>query len=371
MKQSPPHPLDLRALRTARNAFELDEVLRKLVKAGQVTDDVISHLLDRIADGYKPQDILLTDLFTSTQNPTLLQLLRSDLKRLHWECLCKLYEAQVQDPLIEKMLTGKLYKTALNPAEPSRRYIAKAMKTVGSIDVLATLEAIEAELKDRAVSGAAFGDNLPPLDGLMVKSDVTFYQLIVETIQAVRQRGKPAFTPPREVRQIEVGELQKQSHDVAISKAISSGESQLVEFKETFSLNTKTGDKDRAIEGASLKTIAAFLNSKGGTLLIGVNDAGEAVGIETEVVKFHKGSFDTFLLHFKNLVKSKIGEGFYHEIEYDIVEFHGVSVLLCMCAPARQPCFIQGTNDFYVRVNPATDRLEGAQLAAYLRSRFP
>ena len=365
MTQSQPHPLDLRALRTEGNAFELDKILRKLVKAEQVTEVVINLLLDRIEEGYKPQDFLLTDLFISTQNPAILQLLKSDLKRLHWECLCKLYEARLQEPLIEKLLTEALYKAALNPAEPSRRYIAKAMKAVGSVGVLETLEAIEAELKDRAVAGAAFGDKLPLVDGLMVRSDVTFHKLVVEAIQAVRERGNPGFTTSPEIEQLEVG------HDEVVSRAISSGESLFVEFKETFSLNVRTGEKDKAIEGSSLKTIAGFLNSKGGTLLIGVNDAGEPVCITPEVTKFHKGSTDTFILHFKNLIKSKIGEGFYHYIEYHIVSFQGVSVLLCNCSPAHQPCFMKDTNEFYVRVNPATDKLEGAHMMDYIHSRFP
>lgn len=370
MTQSQPHPLDLRALRTARNAFELDEILRKLVKSEQVTEAVINLLLDRVAEGYLPQDFLLTDLFISTQNSALLELLKSDLKRLHWECLCKLYEARVQEPLIEKLLTEALYKAALNPAEPSRRYIAKAMKAVGSVGVLDTLEAIEAELKDRAVAGAAFGDNLPLVDGLMVRSDVAFHQLIVEAIQAVKERGNPGFTPLPESRQIALDEIQNQSHDEGVAKAISSGESLFVEFKETFSLNVRTGEKDKAIEGSSLKTIAGFLNAKGGTLLIGVNDAGTPVGIEPEVAKFHKGSIDTFLLHFKNMVKSKIGEGFYHYIEYHLVPFHGAAVLICKCSPSHQPCFMKDTHEFYVRVNPATDKLEGAQMVEYIRSRF-
>ena len=151
---------------------------------------------------------------------------------------------------------------------------------------------------------------------------------------------------------------------------MSTGESLLVEFKESFSLNVKTGEKDKNIEASSLKTISGFLNSRGGTLLIGIKDSGEAVGINPEMIKFHKGEIDKFLLHFKNNIKSKIGEEFYNYIDYRIVKFDGVNLLVCNCRPAHRPCFMKDTHEFYVRVNPATDKLEGAQMAEYLRSRF-
>ena len=42
------------------------------------------------------------------------------------------------------------------------------------------------------------------------------------------------------------------------------------------------------METACLKTICGFLNSNGGTLLIGVSDKGEIIGLSEEIELFHK-----------------------------------------------------------------------------------
>lgn len=146
------------------------------------------------------------------------------------------------------------------------------------------------------------------------------------------------------------------------------GESATVEFKESFSVDIKKGSKAKYIELAALKTIAAFLNTNGGALLIGVSDRGDIRGIEDEVKKFYK-SQDAFLLHFKNLLKKRIGEQFYPFVEQRIVDVGEAKVLMVDCSPASAPCFLDEI-DFYVRTNPSTDKLEGTKLYEYMKNHF-
>ena len=85
------------------------------------------------------------------------------------------------------------------------------------------------------------------------------------------------------------------------------GETKTIEFKETLSLDIKKQTKEKYIETSALKTIVAFLNTEGGTLLIGVSDDGSIPGISAEILKLHKNT-DKLLLHLKNLLKDRIGE---------------------------------------------------------------
>ena len=153
-----------------------------------------------------------------------------------------------------------------------------------------------------------------------------------------------------------------------IMSLVRAGESKTIEYKETFSLDLRTGSKEKYIEQSALKTIVAFLNTDGGTLLIGISDTGATTGIRQEVYKFHKSS-DAFLLHFKNQIKQRIGEQFYPFINHKLVNVYGVDVLMIECGKALSPCFLD-SNEFYVRTNPATDKLDGPKLVEYVRNHF-
>lgn len=159
--------------------------------------------------------------------------------------------------------------------------------------------------------------------------------------------------------------LKMLSQEDEILSMIRKGEGLNIEFKQTFSKNIHTNNKDKEIEKSSLKNIVGFLNAKGGTLLIGVNDNGEVTGIENDFFK----SNDEYLLNFKNALNTKIGTEFYPLLEYDIITVLERKVLRVNCKPSEVPCFYDET-EFFVRTNPATDKLEGKKQLDYIKMRF-
>jgi len=150
---------------------------------------------------------------------------------------------------------------------------------------------------------------------------------------------------------------------------IRQGESKNIEFKETLSLDVKKKTKEKYIELSALKTIVALMNTEGGVLLMGVADNGDLTGIDIEIDKFHKGNSDKFLLHIKNLIKVRIGEEFYPYIEYKLVSVNQRNILVVKCKESRSPCYLDNA-EFYVRTNPATDKLEGPKLVEYVKNHF-
>jgi hypothetical protein len=159
--------------------------------------------------------------------------------------------------------------------------------------------------------------------------------------------------------------LKKLTTEDKILSLIRKGENKKTEFKQTFSKNIHTSKKDKEIEKSSLKNIVGFLNAEGGTLLIGVDDNGEITGVEDDFFK----SNDKYLLHFKNALNTKIGSEFYPLIDFDLFQVLDRHVLRIDCKPSQKACFFDG-NEFYVRTNPATDKLEGRQLIEYVKRRF-
>lgn len=162
------------------------------------------------------------------------------------------------------------------------------------------------------------------------------------------------------------GRLTEEDHLVEI---IRRGESKTVEFKQTLCMETKDGSKQKYISKMVVKTVAAFLNSDGGELFIGVTDEGDVSGVQGEVDSLFAGSFDRYLQHFKSLLKDQIGEQFYPLINYKRVDLKGGSILHVRCERSSFEVFVEGT-DFYVRTNPATDKLEGRKMIDYIRQRF-
>ncbi|SDL83446.1 Putative DNA-binding domain-containing protein [Salinimicrobium catena] len=159
--------------------------------------------------------------------------------------------------------------------------------------------------------------------------------------------------------------LQSLSKEDEILSLIRKGEGKTIEFKETFSKNIRTGKKDKEIEKSSLKNIVGFLNSNGGTLIVGVSDEGVVKGVAEDFFQ----SKDRYLLHFKNALNSKIGSEFYPLIDYDLYDVLGQILLVVECQPSEEACFYDN-QDFYIRTNPATDKLEGPKLIEYINRRF-
>ena len=149
---------------------------------------------------------------------------------------------------------------------------------------------------------------------------------------------------------------------------INKGEGDKLEFKSTLRTNLHTNQMDRKIEHSALKTITAYLNSDGGTLLIGVNDNRELVGID----KDNFPSNDKLSLHFTNLIKSHIVHEYLPFIRFEIVKVKDKDVLKVDCRDCDKHVFlkIDGNEEFYIRNGPSSARLEGSALVDYIRNKF-
>lgn len=123
------------------------------------------------------------------------------------------------------------------------------------------------------------------------------------------------------------------------------------------------------MERAVLKTLVAFLNSKGGTLLIGVSDDGTIQGVDLESFENSK---DKFGLHLNNLITSQIGKEFLPFINYSFVDIDGRPIMRVVCQESDRPVFLtEGKTDtFFVRSGPSTIDLHGMDLLYYANHNF-
>ena len=97
---------------------------------------------------------------------------------------------------------------------------------------------------------------------------------------------------------------------VSLEDMIREGESGELEFKSTLRWDLKEGVVNKKLEEVILKTVAAFANSQGGTLLIGVDDDGTILGLEHDYLSLGEVDRDKFELHIRNLLNQQFGAGF-------------------------------------------------------------
>lgn len=149
---------------------------------------------------------------------------------------------------------------------------------------------------------------------------------------------------------------------------IGAGESGMVEYKSSLRYNHYTKKFGKEIEHAALKTIAAFLNSRGGTLLIGIDDRGIPVGLAEDNFENH----DKALLYLTNLVKERIGMQFLKFIQAGMEEVQGKLIMRVDVAPASTPAYLTYNQEefFFIRTGPATNDLKVSEIFDYINNHF-
>ncbi|MBT4135243.1 ATP-binding protein [archaeon] len=162
--------------------------------------------------------------------------------------------------------------------------------------------------------------------------------------------------------------IEKTDSPEELLELIKKGESDKIEFKSTLRTNLYTYEKDKKIEYAVLKTITGFLNTEGGTLLIGISDSGEILGIEKD--KFE--NTDRFLLHFNNLIKDKVGREFLPNLNFELILLENRNIMKIECKKSDKPIFLKTEKgeEFYTRLGPASIQLTGSKLIKYIQNSF-
>ena len=156
---------------------------------------------------------------------------------------------------------------------------------------------------------------------------------------------------------------------------IKRGESKTLEFKSTLRWGLEEDRQDdKFVTHAVLKTIAAFLNTEGGDLLIGVEDDGSIVGIERDQLE----TDDKFMLHLSQVVRNGLGDRAGTCIDPKVQIVQGKTVCVVSCQRSPEPVYLRWKGvekrpegDFFVRSGPGTVALPPESAAEYVRTRFP
>jgi ABC-type amino acid transport substrate-binding protein len=173
-------------------------------------------------------------------------------------------------------------------------------------------------------------------------------------------------------RQKRILNASKSINDVVLLELLKAGENDRVEFKSSLRWDYNQNQMNKALENVILKTIAAFLNTNGGTLIIGVDDSGSVLGLEKDYETVSKKSSDGFILTLTNLINQHLGKGVHKFISLEIVNHEDKDICTVTVSKCDGPVFL-GKNDnetFFIRASASSQRLSVSEVVGYIKSHW-
>ena len=152
-----------------------------------------------------------------------------------------------------------------------------------------------------------------------------------------------------------------------IEELILAGESDSVEFKSTLRYDLRAKSVNKKLEYVIAKTIAAFLNSEGGNLFIGVDDNQNALGLDDDIGSLSKNNIDGLELHLIEVIKKYIGSEYSSHIKITFPIYDDVQICRIKVAKSSKPIFTKfdGSEDFFVRTGCSSQPLGREEQSAY------
>ena len=176
------------------------------------------------------------------------------------------------------------------------------------------------------------------------------------------------------VTALTVTRLQHEPPLPPIAEVAARGESDRLEFKSSARVNMRTGAKDEAMETVVAKTVCAFLNSRGGTLLLGVNDEGELIGLEGDYATLRSPDADRFELFVRDLLRNRLGTNAAALPRMDFAAAQEGEACRITVPASPEPVYLRSKGagpELWVRVGNSTRRLEVDDAITYVARRWP
>ena len=160
---------------------------------------------------------------------------------------------------------------------------------------------------------------------------------------------------------------------MSLINLIKKGESNTLEFKETFRYNTETNQKDRRLKNEVSKAVCGMLNSDGGIILIGVADDKSIMGIERDLRLYGIGNesnrIDKLKIDLNDHITNTIGIKSKKFLKTKIIEIDGEKIIKIEINPSNDPFFHSEDEIYYVRDGPSTIKLSKRKMGEYISDR--
>ena len=158
-----------------------------------------------------------------------------------------------------------------------------------------------------------------------------------------------------------------------IGDLVAQGEDEQVEYKSSLRWDYREEKVTKIPQKAVAKTLAAFFNGKGGTLVIGLKDDGSVLGLKPDLASLSgKPDLDGFGLAFTQIVGNYLGMDRAALVELTFADIDGEQVAVVSCPPSSAPVFVEEGSDveFWVRAGPSSRKLNVLESSQYIHQRW-
>lgn len=160
-----------------------------------------------------------------------------------------------------------------------------------------------------------------------------------------------------------------------IADLLKLSESETLEFKSTLKWDIRQDKSNSALVMECIKTIAGFLNNRGGILIVGYDDDNNVVyGLEKDYpITSKKQNFDGWQQYFINQINDKLGKTINHYFTIETIPYNGKTLAKIDVQASPEPVFTKEQNNegnFYVRIHGQTENLNPQESQKWISEHF-
>jgi type I restriction enzyme R subunit len=340
-------------------SLNIEEVIRRLISLSQ---DLSAEEQRSVAEGMSEEELAIFDLLTRP-DPVLSDDERDQVRGVARKLLAHVHERLVFD-WRRKAETVADVRVAIRdvldelPAAPYPR-------TVYDSKVQAVFEHVYAAYDDE--SGSPYDEpanaKAPSPTSLVVAEEVT-----ESVIERLRTDAEFASLVAREL----LGERPPSFR--TLEELIANDEDEAVEYKSTARWDIREERRNPALEDAIVKTVAAFLNTGGGTLLIGIGPDRSLVGLDLDYPHVKPSNGDGFVNWLTTHLTNSLGSPAVMRTRARVIAYGGIELCRLDVAKSSRPVWARTSKRarvLFVRMNNSSREMPAEELDDYLVDRWP
>ncbi len=345
-------------------SLNIDEYLRRLISLSR---DLSTEEQRAVVEDMTEEELAIFDLLTKPE-PVLDEAEREVVKASAKRLLAHLHDKLVLDWRRKAATTAEVRTTILDvldaglPADPYPPGLFDAK-------VQAVFDHVASAYGDDGASVYSAEDVATPAPpaGVAVLSAPDLDTIAEDVIQRIRVDAQLASKVAEHLGVTGGTALR------TVAEIIENDEDFAVEFKSTARWDLHENKPNKAMEDAIVKTVAGFLNTDGGTLLIGVGPDRRVVGLHHDYERVNPPNGDGFVNWLTTHLTSAMGHAAVMRTRARIAVHDSHEICRLDVARSARPVWTKTSKDeraFFVRMNNSTRRLPEEELLPYLTDRW-